>query len=353
VLRAGGVLAPLLRALPEFERLVLLGDALELRQGPLRDAMTAAAPVLREIGAGLGCGREVVIVPGNHDHRLAAAWLERRGGETAPAALGLESAIEWRPDDPIAAVAAWLEPAAVRAAYPGVWLRHDVYAIHGHYADRHTTVPMFERLGAGAMARITHEPASGPRSAEDYEATLAPMYAWIDEVAQTGGPRLGESSHGASARAWRALAGTDGKRGLKRRALAIAFPAVVAGLNLARLGPLRADISGAELRRAALRACDETLSRLRVTAPHVIFGHTHRAGPLERDDPIEWQALSGSEMLNCGSWVYERGFLGRSPRQSPYRPGFAAIVEDDGPPRLVNLLDEVAIDIDFLTPAPA
>ena len=28
---------------------------------------------------------------------------------------------------------------AVRAAYPGVWLRDDVYATHGHYGDRHTT----------------------------------------------------------------------------------------------------------------------------------------------------------------------------------------------------------------------
>lgn len=333
-------LPPLLDALPQFDRLVLLGDAIELRQGPLHDAITAAAPVLQRIGRALGAGSEVVIVPGNHDHRLAAPWLERRAGRDRSPALGLESAIAWRPEDPIAAVAAGLDPASVRGAYPGVWLREDVYAIHGHYADRHTTVPMFERLGAGAMARITREPQSGPRSAEEYEATLAPIYAWIHEVAQTGGPRLGESSHGASARAWRVLAGTDAKPSPKQRLLAAAFPAVVAGLNLAGLGPLHADISGAELRRAALRAFDETLSRLGVKAPHVIFGHTHRAGPIERDDRAAWQALSGSEMLNSGSWVYEPAFLGRSPRQSPYRPGFAAIVEEEGPPRLVNLLEQ-------------
>jgi hypothetical protein len=352
VLRTGRALPPLLDALPQFDRLVLLGDVIELRQGPLHDAMTAAAPVLQRIGGALGPEREVVIVPGNHDHRLAAPWLERRAGQHIAAALGLESAIEWRPDDPIAALAAQLEPAAVRGAYPGVWLREDVYAIHGHYADRHTTVPMFERLGAGVMALITHEPRSGPRCAEDYEATLAPIYAWVHEVAQTGGPRLGESSHGASARAWRVLARTDAGRSLKQRLLAGTFPAIVAGLNLARLGPLHADISVAELRRAALRACDEMLSRLGVTASHVIFGHTHRAGPLERDDPAEWRALTGSAMLNTGSWVYERGFLGRSPRQSPYRPGFAAVVEDHGPPRLINLLEQASIDAASLMPAP-
>ena len=30
-------------------------------------------------------------------------------------------------------------------AYPGVWLRPDVYATHGHYVDLHITVPSFER----------------------------------------------------------------------------------------------------------------------------------------------------------------------------------------------------------------
>ena len=39
-------------------------------------------------------------------------------------------------------------------AYPGVWLREDVYALHGHYSDLHATVPTFERIAAGAMARF-------------------------------------------------------------------------------------------------------------------------------------------------------------------------------------------------------
>jgi hypothetical protein len=124
---------------------------------------------------------------------------------------------------------------------------------------------------------------------------------------------------------------------VRSRAAAASFPALVAGLNRAGLGPLRPDVSGVELRRAALRAFAEVTDRLDVRAAHVIFGHTHRAGPLPGDDRSEW-----GRMLNTGSWVHEPGFLGDSPRESPYRPGFAAIVNDTGPPELVNLLDDHA-----------
>ena len=39
------------------------------------------------------------------------------------------------------------------------------------------------------------------------------------------------------------------------------------------------------------------------------------------------------------SWVHEASFLGDSPRTSPYRPGFAAVIQDPTAPGLVNLLD--------------
>jgi hypothetical protein len=314
---------------------VLLGDVLELRHGPIDGALKAAEPLLREIGAVLGQGREVRIVPGNHDHHLLSSWRER----SADAALGLESEVDWREGESLATLAGWLSPADVRVSYPGAWLRPDVYATHGHYADRHTTVPMFERLGAGVMARVVHEPQGGPRRAEDYEAILAPIYAWVHAVAQSGGPKLGESSHGASARAWRVLAGADGRRSLRARSLVAMFPALVAVMNRFGLGPLRADVSGPELRSAALRAFGEVVDRLGVRARHVIFGHTHRAGPLPRDGRAEWLGPNGATLLNTGSWVYERGFMGGAPRQSPYRPGFCAVLEDAGAPQLVNLLD--------------
>lgn len=320
--------AALLAALPGFDRLVLLGDVVELRYGPLRDALGEAAPVLRELGSAVG---EVVVVAGNHDHGLLRGWLERRDPSVA---LGLESAVEWDPREGLGELVGQLAPATVRVAYPGVWLREDIYATHGHYGDRHNTVPILERVLAGLNVRLAGEPAGGPARAEDYEAALAPLYAWIDTVAQMGGLRGSGSDGSFEVKAWRALGGSGASRGLRGRLLAAGFPLLVAGLNRADLGPLRADVSAVELRRAALRAFGEVMDRLRVPATHVIFGHTHRAGPLPGDERSEWGRL-----FNAGSWVYEPDFVGDSPRESPYRPGFAAIVGDDGPPELVNLLD--------------
>lgn len=347
MLRRPDRLEPLLDSLREIDRLVLLGDVVELRHGPMRDALAVARPVLEALGRALPNGAEVVIVFGNHDHHLLGRWLERRASDAVPPELGLESAVDCEGDDALATVASWLAPASVRAAYPGVWLRDDVYATHGHYLDRHTTVPMFERLGAGAMARIVREAPSGPTRAEDYERVLAPIYAWLHAIAQRGGPEYGASSHGASAQAWRALVGSDGRRSLRRRGLIAAYPLVVAGLNRGGIGPVRTDISGAELRRASLRAFTEVVARLHLSAGHVIFGHTHRAGPLPGDDPGEWRASTSSRLVNTGSWVHEPRFVGPHAAESPYRAGFAVLVEDSGEPVLTNLLDSVS------SPAPA
>jgi hypothetical protein len=322
---------------------VLLGDIVELRQGPLREALAAAEGVLAEIGAALGAGSEIVIVPGNHDHRLLRPWLGRRASAGPPPPLGLESNVDWGAGDALAAIAGWARPASVRVAYPGAWLRDDVYATHGHYADRHTTVPMFERVGAGAMARIVREPAGGPRRAEDYEAALAPIYAWLDAIAQgREADRQGAQGHRAgagSARAWEILTRADGRQSWRRRAIIAAFPALIAVLNRAGLGPLSADLSGSSLRRGGLSALGEAVRRLDVPAAHVIFGHTHRAGPLDGDDRSEWVTPSGAELINAGSWVHEPGFLGPDPATSPYRAGFAVVVPAFGPPRLECLLD--------------
>ncbi|MGB0094259.1 MAG: hypothetical protein WBP81_17230, partial [Solirubrobacteraceae bacterium] len=96
-----------------------------------------------------------------------------------------------------------------------------------------------------------------------------------------------------------------------------------------------------ELRRAALRAFGEVLARLDISAAHVLFGHTHRAGPLPRDDRSEWRGPTGRAVLNTGSWVHEPAFLGAAPSESPYRPGFCARLGAEGPPELSCLLDGV------------
>jgi len=53
--------APLIEALRDADRLVVLGDGLELREAPHRAAAELAAPFLAEAGAALGPGGELLI----------------------------------------------------------------------------------------------------------------------------------------------------------------------------------------------------------------------------------------------------------------------------------------------------
>ena len=78
----------LVAALDGVQRLVLLGDLLELRQGPAREVLAAARPVLQRLGGAVG---EVVVVAGNHDHGLVEGWLDALA-RTAPPRLAWSSA---------------------------------------------------------------------------------------------------------------------------------------------------------------------------------------------------------------------------------------------------------------------
>ncbi len=337
VLRQPDVRGRLLAELGQIDRLVLLGDVVELRQIPWSRAMSAARPVLSEVAHALGPGKEVVLVPGNHDHHLLSGWLARRAQIGTPDPMTLETAVDWEAGEPLAEVTGALAPATVRACYPGVWLRDDIYATHGHFGDRHTTVPMLERVAAGVMAAVAREPAGGPRRIEDYEATLGPIYAWIHAVAQASDSGREAGPESASTSAWQALAATRG--GWRRRLLGAGFPLLVRGLNRAGVGPLRSELSARELSRASLRALWEVMARLRVDADYVIFGHTHCAGPLPGGDPSPWRGPQGRAALNAGSWILEPAFLGPRPHTSPYRAGFCVTLGASGPPELRNLLD--------------
>jgi hypothetical protein len=287
-----------------------------------------------------------VLVPGNHDHALVEPWLERRRRTAPPPPLGLEQDASWEPGDPIAQLAGWLAPVRLRLAYPGVWLRDDVYATHGHYLDRHTTVPTFERLGAGVMGRIVGRPAAAGAAPDDYEAALAPIYAWSYTLAQHAGEgRAANGTQGISVKVWSTLAG-DGHQPLRRRALAAAFPLGIAAINRAGIGPVRADISGRALGVAGAKAMAAAAAALGISANHLLFGHTHRAGPLPADDPAVWGADGGVRLHNTGTWVFERHFVSGVPYESPYWPGRAIRVEHDStePPRLLALLGDRSWD---------
>ncbi len=339
VLRRPGPLAALAGAVRGADRLVLLGDALELRHGPLRDALAAATPVLAALGAALGPEGELVLVPGNHDHPLLAPWLEARGGDEARAPLGLEQRAGPDPTWALERLAAAAAPARFDVAYPGLSLRDDVYATHGHYLDRLITIPTYERLGAGAMGRVVGPLPAERAGPDDFEAALAPLYAWMHAVAQAQRPGWAVTRQSTAASTWQAVAGT-GSRPLKARAVAALFPLAVAGLNRAGLGPLRSDLSGEQLRRSGLAALGEVVRRLGVEAEHVVFGHTHRAGPLPGDDSEEWRAPTGARLHNAGSWVDEPTFAQGGPA-SPYWGGRALVLEDEGPPRLERLVTDL------------
>jgi Calcineurin-like phosphoesterase len=331
VLSRPGPRGALLETLEDIDCLVLLGDVLELRHRPPRYAMAAARPFFEDLGQALA-GRELVVSAGNHDHLLVESWLGERALQ-APEPLGLEQRLLPEQASPmLTRLAEWAAPAHVSAAYPGLWVRPDVYATHGHYLDCHLTVPTIERLSVAAMSRLLGRPAASFTRADDYEAVAAPVFAWRDAVARDS--RAGNAVNRVDTiRAWRALTGEAGGASrlqkLRGLALAGAFPLAVAALNRAGLGPLRTDISTEELRRAGLRAMGEVADRIGLGDAHVIFGHTHRAGPLPGDDESEWLGRGGARLMNSGCWTYDLVFLGRGAGETPYWPGTCVIVDDD------------------------
>lgn len=354
LLRRAALREPLLEAVTRVDRVVLLGDVLELRHGPLRDAMDAARPFFEDLGRALA-GRQLVIVAGNHDHALVEPWLARRGEDYEPLPLGVQQLLDPASVSPaLERIAGWVSPANVRVAYPGLWLRSDVYATHGHFLDCHLTVPTIERLSVAAMSRLLGRPASAFDSVGDYEAMAAPVFSWRDAVAREA--RTGAALNGmATVTAWRALGGGGGGAGdrrsggggrgglvrqLRGRALTAGFPLAVAALNRAGLGPLKADISAVELRRAGLAAMGEVAARLNLGDAYVVFGHTHRAGPLSGDEQAEWLGRAGAKLVNSGSWTYASFFLTGKPGESPYWPGTCVLVGEQGPPVVKNLLSE-------------
>ncbi|HWI22071.1 MAG TPA: metallophosphoesterase [Baekduia sp.] len=334
VLRGDVALQPLLDELETIDRLVLLGDTLELRHGPAAIALTAARPVLERIGQTLPRHAEIVVLPGNHDHSLVSTHLAER---TEP--LELETAV---PLDRVSPVGQQLAGALgldrTRFAYPGIWLREDVYATHGHFGDVHTTLPMFERLAAGVMAHLGAAVPDHDAVPHHYERALAPLYAWVDATAQRAPSDAELATDGGGMHLYRVLT-TRGRRPLSHRALGVGFPLAIRAL-VPWIGPLSADLSVAAVRRSALTAMGEVIRRLQIDAEHVIFGHTHRAGPLPGDHDHEWRTDTGVRMHNTGNWVLERHFMPTPHVANPYWPGSAILLEDSAPPELKRLLGD-------------
>ncbi|HET6998180.1 MAG TPA: metallophosphoesterase, partial [Solirubrobacterales bacterium] len=339
VLREPEIRRLLLAELAGADRVVLLGDVVELRDLALGAALDSARPFFEELGEVLG-EREVTIVPGNHDHRLAEPLLDRLSLAGATE-LGLE-----QHDDPgtagaAATIASWLGPVGLRISYPGLWLRDDVYATHGHYMDAHLTLPRTECLAVAALIRATG-PLPRPASPSHYERVLRPIYGFSFGIAQARA-RVSRPPTQPSAAAWKLLSGNQGGGAARRKrltasALRTAFPAGVWALNRLLHSDFDADISADAIFTAGVAAGTEMSARLQVDGVQVITGHTHRAGPNE--DEAAWPLPGGGQLHNTGSWVFASAFHTPGAPPNAYWPGTVTWLEDDKPPRRVRLLDQ-------------
>jgi hypothetical protein len=337
VLRDRGIRGILLKEIAGADRVLLLGDVIELRERALGPVLELAHPFFEDLGEAIG-DAEVVIVPGNHDHRLAEPLLDQLSLD-GDAALGLEH--RHAPTGAAAAaIAAWLGPARLEIAYPGIWLRDDVYATHGHYMDAHLTLPRAECVAVAALIRASR-PLPDPAAPADYERVLRPLYGFTYGLAQVRPAPVARRQGTTSEIAWEMLAGMEGGgrgRQLAAAAARAGFPAAVWGINRLLRADFEADVSGATIFRSGVAAGAEVARRLGVEGVHVITGHTHRGGPVDGED--EWPLPGGGRLHNTGSWVFASAFHlpGRPP--NPYWPGTVTWVEDDGPPRRAQLLLE-------------
>jgi UDP-2,3-diacylglucosamine pyrophosphatase LpxH len=317
VLRHPEALDVLLEALDGVERLVLLGDVIELLEGRSRQAMEVAEPVLRAIGARLGSEREAILVAGNHDAALVRPWVRERA-----ASLGVETAIPLDATPALGQVASWLAPVRVRAHYPGVWLTDRVWATHGHYLDRHLLPEVAYGFARGALGRL---PRDGATPA-DYERAGGPSLTRLEAFLTRWLPRPLAEVIDDVAEALRAFT----------------MPVIPRRLLAHRVAPLNAMALGMQMRRASLPALARVVHRLGVDADWVIFGHVHRCGPLASDDPRRWRGPGARpQIANTGSWVYEPVLLHRASAPHPYWPGGAILLEDGRDPRAIGLLDHL------------
>jgi UDP-2,3-diacylglucosamine pyrophosphatase LpxH len=323
VLRRPAALQPLLQALDGVDRLVLLGDVVELLEHRPARAMEVAEPVLRAIGDRLPRGAEVIVVPGNHDNELISPWMRAHGVPTA-----LDAELPRDATALLAGITSWLGPADVQVRYPGVWLTERVWATHGHYLDRHLLPETAFGVARGLLGRLPRDGAAPV----DYERAGGPSLTRLEALLTRWLPRP--------------LAGlVDDLFELLRaatmpRARRVRVPR---SLMSRRMSPLTSRVLGSQARRASIPALGRVVHRLGVDADWVLFGHVHRCGPLAGDDLGNWLGPAGRPRLgNSGCWVYEPLLVHHVTPPHPYWPGGAIVLEDGADPRAVGLLDHLA-----------
>jgi UDP-2,3-diacylglucosamine pyrophosphatase LpxH len=318
--------ARLLAAVDTVERVVLLGDVLELMTRNRARATARAEPVIHAIGRQLGPDREVIVVPGNHDAPLVRAWALAQGPALAPSTAvdpAASPALEW--------LLASLAPARTRVSYPGVWLGERTWATHGHYLDRHLLPESSFGIPRGHLGR--GDPASA--LPQDYEH------------GRSGRRGRARESLGARLMSRPVATVLEGTAGALRSA---AMPNLPRMMMRSGLAPVTATVLDVQMRHASLPAMAHVVRRLGIDADWVVFGHVHRRGPIA-DEPWPVIGSGAPRLVNTGSWVFDALLVDRATPPHPYWPGGAVILEEGRPPRSIGLLDDLSAE-DLRPPRP-
>jgi UDP-2,3-diacylglucosamine pyrophosphatase LpxH len=291
----------LLDALPGYDRLVLLGDVIELSESHAAHSMPIAEPILRAVAAALRSDTEVILVPGNHDHALIREWSRAQGQ-----ALEREAVVPHDASPLLTQVVKWLGGERVQVRYPGIWLSDQVWATHGHYLNHY-----LRPISSFGLLHPRHRQApADPRLPAQYEYTA-------------GSPAKPHMRDGLPPQRW------------------------VDRLVPTVLAPLTARILSRQVQHHSLPALAHTVHALGIRAPWVIFGHVHHLGPLPGVRTAPWAGLSdGQRLLNTGCWRFEPVIGHHVHTPNPYWPGGAVEIGDDGIPRAIALLDDLT-EADF------
>ena len=321
VLERPAPLDALLAELERVDRLVLLGDVVELMEARPRSAMSVAAPILRAIGERLDGRGTIVLVPGNHDRPLVRGWIRHRGASLEP-----DSRVPADASPLLHEQVSLLGAESVEVRYPGVWLADGVWATHGHYLDRHL-IPVSTW---GLLRGRRRLPVPERVSVSDYERSgrvqLSPAVRLLPRPLAVGLEDVADLVRAAT------------------------MPRIQRRVLHRRFAPVTARLLNLQMRRHSLPALARVVGHLGIEAQWVVFGHVHRLGPLAGDDPERWCAPAGPapgdlprelRFLNTGSWVYEPLLVHFAVPPHPYWPGGAVVLEDGAQPRALGLLDRL------------